>query len=61
MILVFSEATDVSYNVRLWARHLAMATIVLQAAEVSSIFNYDLSGLSNFVKTFRSSDNGFIG
>ena len=38
MILVFSEATDVSYNVRLWARHLAMATIVLQAAEVS--FNY---------------------
>ena len=59
MILVFSEATDVSYNVRLWARHLAMATIVLQAAEVSSIFNYDLQGLSNFVKTFRSSDNGF--
>ena len=35
MVLVFSEATDVSYNVRLWARHLAMATIVLQAAEVS--------------------------
>ena len=35
MILVFSEATDVSYNVRLWARHLAMAAIVLQASEVS--------------------------
>ncbi|KAL5254580.1 hypothetical protein ACHWQZ_G014131 [Mnemiopsis leidyi] len=43
MILVFSEATDVSYNVRLWARHLAMATIVLQASEVLFLLCVGLS------------------
>ena len=34
MILVFSEATDVGHNVRLWARHLAMVGVVLMSAEV---------------------------
>ncbi|XP_063682516.1 uncharacterized protein LOC134817311 isoform X1 [Bolinopsis microptera] len=43
MILVFSEATDVSYNVRLWARHLAMAAIVLQASEVLFLLCVGLS------------------
>lgn len=34
MLLVFSAATDVANNVRLWARHLAMAAVVVMAVEV---------------------------
>lgn len=34
MLLVFSAATDVANNVRLWARHLAMASVSLMAVEV---------------------------
>jgi len=43
MILVFSEATDVAHNVRLWARHLSMATVVLEAAEVLFLLCVGLS------------------